>query len=389
MAQRRPRPSDRRAEGEHTAAREALERRWISRLVPTSTLADLVTGSSLADEPLHRWLRYKQAFAPKLVRIFLEKAVGLEQDDAPLLDPFAGAGTLPIECARRGVTALGVEALDVLAFLANVRNQPSTMELPQLGGCVTWEEFADRLEDPLHRAALIFALARQFDRDGRPLVRPRPLAELVRRVWSEIAADLTQPLRGAVNVQPGDARTLDDLPDASIGGILTSPPYLSRHDYTRVTRPHEQVYAFWYAGSELTARRAAQVRAHPDALQQTWTEHMPPAVREVCDALSAASHFRQAGVVQSYFDDVFRALRCAARVLRVGRPMWLVIGGARLKGVYVPADLILAEFAARAGFEVLSVRVARELIRGGRRLGALLRVTPREAIVVLRRTDSP
>ncbi|RMF85130.1 MAG: hypothetical protein D6744_01925, partial [Planctomycetota bacterium] len=368
-----------------TAAREALERRWRERIVATPALAELVTGASLADEPYHRWLRYKQAYAPKLVRVFLARAVGLEADEAPLLDPFAGAGTLPIECARRGLAAIGVEALDALVFLANARHATACPDPPRLDGCVTWEQFAARLHEPIHQAALICARARQYDRDGRPLAHPRPLAELFRRVWAEIVADCRRPLAARVDVRQGDARVLADVPDASVGGVLTSPPYLSRHDYTRVTRPHEQTHAFWYEATPIGKRRAAQVPAHPAASPRQRTQEMPPAVAEICEAYAIEGAFRLADVVRSYFDDMFQSLRSAARVLRAGRPLWLVVGGARLRGVYIPADLILAEYAAEAGFEVLGVRHARDLIRGGRRLGAIERVTPREVVIVMRR----
>ena len=63
----------------------------------------------------------------------------------------------------------------------------------------------------------------------------------------------------------------------------------------------------------------------------------------------------------------------------------MIIGGARLKGVYIPSDLILAECASTFGFAVRSVRVARNLIDAGRKLGRLTNVGPREVLLVLRR----
>ncbi len=75
-----------------------------------------------------------------------------------------------------------------------------------------------------------------------------------------------------------------------------------------------------------------------------------------------------------------------ARVMRPGAPGQIVIGGAFVDDIYFPADLIVAELAEQAGFEIEGVAVARTLAHsGGRRLGNLARVLPRESLLALRR----
>ena len=369
--------------GEPTAAREALERRWFHRLKPAPQLAPLVTGAALCEEPFHRWLSYKQAFAPELVRLFLNQSCGDRSE--PLLDPFAGSGTFPIECARRGVAALGIEALASLVFLACARSASEFPDLPDLRGAASWQDFAERLTVPIHRAALICAVARRHSSDGNPLRNPRPLTDELAAVVHMIREDLRSPLPARVSVELGDARSMSDIADASIGGILTSPPYLSRHDYTKLTRPHEQVHGFWHPAASQTERRAAQVRAHPKAYRGQRSEPMPPAVGEACDALRACGEDKLAGIVRSYFEDISAALTEFARVLRPDRPCWLVVGAARLKDVYIPSDTILADIAKNCGFAVTEMRVARTLTPGGRKLGGLDNISPRESLIVLRR----
>ncbi len=402
--------------------REALERRWFRRLVDRPDLATLVTGESLSDEPLHRWFAYKQAFAPGLVRLFLREAAaqstlprsaaspgGRESRAAAaapparapapaLLDPFAGSGTAAIECARAGVDAIGVEALPSLAFLASARSAAGVPDLPDLSGCEAPVDFAARLQEPIHRAALLCAVSRRHSSDGKPLADAPPLSRALADVVAMMRADLRSPLPMPVRVVPGDARELAGIADSTIGGILTSPPYLSRHDYTRITRPIEELFAFWdrpaaRAGvqtpapqdRQAAARRDAQVRAHPRAYARPWQSTPHPAVTESCAALQDAGERKLAGVTRSYFEDMTAALRQFARVLLPGGPCWIVIGGARLKDVYVPADLILAEMAADAGLDVLELRVARRLIPSGRKLGTLGDVAPRETLLLLRR----
>lgn len=351
-------------------------------------LAELVTGESLADEPFHRWLPFKQAFSPELVRLFLSEARDLDLADGgrSLLDPFAGCGTFAVECARGGLPAIGIEALASFVFVASAKSATAVPDLPDLADCQTWQQVAQRLELPVHRAALICAVARRHTSDGKLNKNAPPLLDALDEVVRMMRQDVRRPLAPAPRVEQGDARRLEPIADGAIGGILTSPPYLSRLDYTRATRPHEMVYRYWHPGRELDRRRDDQIRAHPKAYRQRWTHSMPPAVVESCDALIAAGQTKLAGVVRSYFEDIFNAMGQCHRVLADGAPCWVVVGGARLKGVYVPSDAILAEFTQGHGFEVVGFRVARRLIPSGRKLGGLSDVAPRESILVLRKT---
>lgn len=378
---------------ERTEAREALERRWFHKLVKTPQLAPLVTAEQNAAEPYHRWLAYKQAFAPKLVRLFLAQAENLSpnSDETPMLDPFAGSGTVPIECARQNRPAIGIEALECLCFLARACTQApacadSHITQSMLADCQSWPEIADRLADPLHRAALMLAFAGQRDSDGRPLRDPLPIRAAFAQALDVMRADLANPLPRPVDMRPGDARALTSIADESVAGMLTSPPYLSRHDYTRLTRPLQQVYAHWYPAQPIEQSRRAQIRAHPRAHQTEGSRTLPATAAEAIDALTASGEPKLAGIVRSYFDDMSAALEAAARVLRSGAPCWIVVGGARLADVYIPSDLILAEIAEPLGLEIRQVREARRLTRTGRRLGKLENVAPRESLLILRRT---
>jgi len=383
-----------------TAQRETLERRWRDRLVLDDHLALLVTGQGRAREPFHRWLPYRAAFAPELVRRFLAEAMDSTacvvgdarrpgslkgRGDPLVLDPFAGCGTVVIECARRGRPAIGVEALESLAFVASAAGATHVPDLPDLAGCTGWLEIAPRLDEPIHRAALICAAARQHTSEGKFRQDAPPLLDLLAEVIAMMREDVSRPLTVPVRIDPGDARRLDSIDDASVAGVLTSPPYLSRYDYTRLTRVHEEVYRCWYPGSDLAQRRRDQVRAHPKAHRRTWERDPPAAVHEVCEALAAGGSVKTAGVVRSYFDDVFAAVEELRRVLRPDAPCWIVIGGARLDDVYVPSDLIVADYAASRGLRVETMRVARRLTPSGRKLGRLMNVAPRESILVLRR----
>ena len=140
-----------------------------------------------------------------LVRRFLKEARG------PVLDPFGGSGTTAIAAAQAGVRAVSLEAVPVLAFLTNARFRPSD------------------------RGDALFVAA-----GAQP-------------AW--LAADRGKPLRPLGAAVVGDARRLP-FADGTFGGIVTSPPYLSRYDYVGQAAPLSKLF-----DPERAAHRDAQLRA--------------------------------------------------------------------------------------------------------------------------------
>lgn len=427
--------------GEPAREREALERRWFPRMSRRPELATLVTAQSAQIEPFHRWTRYRQGFSPELVRRFLaEYSVPRGDEEAmPILDPFSGSGTVVVECARRRVVARGLDASPALVLLALSRFQAEFVEPPEPASGEEIDHYATRLTHPTQRAALLAAEARRHAGDGRPLRAPEPLNKRLGEVVAMMRDDLRVPLAWSNECCVDDARDINTVDDESVGGMLTSPPYLSRYDYAAITDPLDELARLW----DPVARIGARVPAHPRASIERQPVHptgddgaipevddesgfdrpeasgdagefgesegldMPeddwepmdgdqsplpvapagphPAVTEARGVLWQAGHRRLARVVDAYFADMGRLLRAAARVLAPGAPTWIVIGGARLKDIYVPTDLVLAEMAADAGFDVEDVRVARDLSDARRRLGGLTKVAPRESVLVMRR----
>ena len=74
------------------------------------------------------------------------------------------------------------------------------------------------------------------------------------------------------------------------------------------------------------------------------------------------------------------------RTLAPQAPLWLVVGGAFLYDVYLRSDLILAERLEKLGLKIEHLLVARDLAHsGGRRLGDLANVKPRETLICSRK----
>ena len=398
------------AASEPTEAREALERRWRDRLSVEPRLATLVTAEGARREAFHRWLPYKQGFSPGLVRLFLAENPRTAKHWAshPALDPFAGTGTCAVECARHGVRAIDLDAIPALVFLANAKFEREFPPLPDTSEASMWQEVADQLRLPIHRAALMLAFGRQHTTAGRANRGARPLGVALDEVATMMRDDLSHPLASANRIEVGDARRLTTIDDGAIGGILTSPPYLSRHDYTRIADPYETVYRYWYAGqvcpaaagcvssgvsnTNHTAHRAVahggveQVRASLRGRGEGGPSCTVAAAEEAAEWLSKIGQAKLATIVRGYVEDMTQVLRECHRVLARNGPCWMIVGGARIKDVYVPSDLIVAELAEASGFRLEAIRVARDLIGSSREFGRVGHVAPRESLLLMHRS---
>jgi DNA modification methylase len=95
-----------------------------------------------SDSPIHCWYRFVLAYPPHLVTTYLERfgvAPGMT-----VLDPFCGTGTTLVECKKRGVHSIGVEAHPMPLLASRVKT--------------TWDidlEEAKRRSESIVRAARV------------------------------------------------------------------------------------------------------------------------------------------------------------------------------------------------------------------------------------------
>jgi DNA modification methylase len=71
------------------------------------------------DMAAHRWYRFVLSFPPHLVRHYIE-LFGIEEGQV-VLDPFCGTGTTVVECKKRGISSIGIEALPMGHFASMVK----------------------------------------------------------------------------------------------------------------------------------------------------------------------------------------------------------------------------------------------------------------------------
>jgi hypothetical protein len=375
-----------------------------------------LVGAGHRDEPIHRWVPYKEAFAPDLVRGVLDY---LGITSGVLLDPFAGIGTSLLVGAERGMTAIGVELLPYPAFAASTmlaagtadssairtlaavaaadRRRPAARfpdfpvrdwafnagvlgQLCRLGTVIG--EADPGIERDLVRLALLTTVEQvsQAIKDGTSLRRRRPgrrpgrwgadwTAAQVRASFlakaERIALDVgAGPPVGLSCCHLGDARGLPTSIGAdSVSVACFSPPYPNRYDYT-ANYQLELGFGFCDSREELRALRRAQFRSH---LECPWPERRTIASDALDEFLAALLASRRRGdesgrvfrMVAGYFEDMAQVLGELARVVRTGGHVAVVVANQVFAGEELPTDLIIAKLAEDTGFITKSVWVAR------------------------------
>lgn len=199
----------------------------------------------------------------------------------------------------------------------------------------------------------------------------------------EISADL-QPNHGMLSLFPmpqqhGDIQILqgsclDVLPTleaASFDGLITSPPYANRYDYTRT-------YALELAmlgvdEAQVRDLRQAMVsctvenkdkgdldqRFSPDTFTRGLAafegQHELQGILSYLENQRLTKSLNNPGIprmVRNYFFELSLIIFECARLLKPGAPFVMVNDNVRYGGATIPVDLILSDFAEQAGFDV-------------------------------------
>jgi len=241
------------------------------------------------DEPFHDWYSFVLSYEPRVVRA-LVKLLDVRRGST-VLDPFVGTGTTLIECRRRGITSIGVDANPFAVFASQVKTNWH-IDPASLKKASSW--FLSNLERDLHSAStpppsdglpqmfprhwfspaalrdvqilkqvcetaqpssvrrllqllstwvVVRRLARiKFGPEVYRIKKRRPiqLFPALEAKVSKALADLQEAGKwGAMpsaRVLLGDSRQIDTLLDTQVDFVISSPPYPNEKDYTRNTR---------------------------------------------------------------------------------------------------------------------------------------------------------
>jgi DNA modification methylase len=200
---------------------------------------------------LTHWIYpYKGKFHPQMIRALLN-IIGLKEGDT-VLDPFSGSGTTALEAQLLGINFFGIdisplcviqgrvktESIFVINEIEQIKKEISTNILPGLFQTnENYYEFLDKLTDD-ERVKNFYILARLVAVSDNSRRSRDFLNSYLKNVdlmlasvkdYVQIKNSLNLKL-GNTKIEIGDSRNLT-LPDNSIDGIITSPPYSIALDY--------------------------------------------------------------------------------------------------------------------------------------------------------------
>jgi len=183
--------------------------------------------------------------------------------------------------------------------------------------------------------------------------------------------------RGAVQVIQGSClNVLPTLETASFDGLITSPPYANRYDYTRTYAL--ELAMLGVGEDELRQLRQTMVSCtvenrDKEGLRELFLpDRYDRAIaafegqRELQGILAylewqkSTKALNNPGIprmVKNYFFELSLVIFECARLLKSGAPFVMVNDNVRYGGATIPVDLILSDFAEQAGFDVEAIWV--------------------------------
>lgn len=393
---------------------------WTGRRdVPT-----LGTNAGAATLPFQGWRRFKEAFAPELVRMAIEETGNVER----VIDPFGGSGTTALAAQFLGVRPSVIEVNPFLADLIEAKvsryeidnvvrgfttvvekahgksrdpaeflaGAPPTFVEPGVDDRYLFSrDVASRfcayrgaievVDDPATRRllgvllgaaavpasnALVSGKGRRYRRDWKETpVQPGAIDTMFEQGVLSALFDLRRfEARRCrdYDVLRGDARArLAEVEPADMA--IFSPPYPNSFDYTDVYNIELWMMGYLKGASENRRLREATLRSHVQIKRDLSATPALPGSRleQTVAALTAvkATLWSQdiPPMIAAYFDDIGGILNILTARLRERGRVYMVVGDSRYAGVDVPVAAILAEQAPTHGYELIRAEPFRSM----------------------------
>ena len=390
--------------------------RFADRTIERCELGSYAGPGAASQTPIHRWVFYKESFAPQLVSDLISSVgPGLGH----ILDPFAGVGTTLLEAGRNGLDATGIELLPYASYAASVKIRaheadPDIIEttlrrvlasrkppaqapdVPSMNWAFEQDVMArlrryqsalDQIEPSIEhdivRLAFLSVIEEvsQATKDGTSIRRipagrrrgrwgSTTSTDQVRELFKERVIKFSNDIRFAVagpslRVVQGDARNFPEpVTDRKYDMAVFSPPYPNRYDYSAIYQL-ELSFGFIDANEQLRTLRKDLLRSHLESLwPPTRTVHNAALDEFVVSVLDRRRKGDQTSrvlrMVAGYFEDMRTVFENLATSVRPGCPIAVVVGTQTFSGQHLPTDLLLAEIAEDMGMRVAEVWVIRE-----------------------------
>jgi len=426
-----------------TASKNCVQfEEWTGRRdVPT-----LGTNAGATVLPFQGWRRFKEAFAPELVRMAIEEAGEVNT----VIDPFGGSGTTALSAQFLGVKPLTIEVNPFLADLIEAKICHYEIDKIVQGFATVMDKAQGKYRDPAELLASApptfiepgvngrylfaknvagrFCAYRQAISEIEDLPTRRLLSVLLgaaavpasnaqisgkgrryRRGWEEspISPDsvdsmFEQSVLSALfdlrrfearkcreyRVIRGDARSeVLQIDQADLA--IFSPPYPNSFDYTDVYNIELWMMGYLRSAIDNRALRESTLRSHVQ-IKRDLTADIPREGSLLEYTLSSLHDVKSKlwdqdipSMIAAYFKDMGDIITALAAPLREKGRVYMVVGDSRYAGVDIPVAAILAEQAGSYGFGVVRSEPFRSMRASPQQGGG--RELP-ETLVVLQKT---
>jgi len=384
---------------------------------------------------VHRWFVFPHSFTPDLVRMLL-KEWNLGRG-CQILDPFVGAGTTLVAAKSLGVSAIGYDLSPLAVFATNVkvadydhkkvvenwRNLSKRLQARPAENQEGFPELIEKafpglaldilahirreiyhVEDKTIRALFLLALLSILRNFSKAIPNGGWLRWSTERIaWSQILPafrDRVEQMitdvgrlkdnqcKGSWNAFLADAR---ELPGSQrlFEGLITSPPYPNRHDYTRIFNV-ELLFAFLDKEGVRRLRYQSfesHVEARPER-NNGVAYRKPKRLGRTLAGLKAKPHDeRIPPMLEGYFEDCYLNLDSASRLMKPRARMAYVVGNASYSGVPISVDEILCDIGRQVGLVVDRVVAVRYRGNSAQQMGKFGRNPSRESVVIFQKAS--
>jgi len=390
----------------------------------------LVTPYQNKKLPVYRWYNYNHSFSRDLVIEIIEK-FNLNVKDK-ILDPFCGSGTTLLASKERGIPAVGIDILPLSVFISNAKVRAyeesvikkSIYEIKKVLKSTRYNSNIDISKNQLVRffpsnvlsqiilvsewcnerrseflryfflTALLSILEKvSYARKDGGFLRILPNKNIP-DFNSLFFAQLEEMLKDLkfLNSLPsvysqafeGDARQME-FRDGTFSAIITSPPYLNRHDYTRVYML-ELLTAFIGSQYSLKNLRYKTLRSHVEAKKIFDTNgYTPPHILiKILNELKQRPlpNKQVIKMIEGYFEDMFLVLKECKRVIKRKGKIVFVIGDVRYGGIKITVSDILTEIGNKLNLKMKEKIIARVRGNSPQQMGKYGKVPMEENILI-------
>jgi len=411
----------------------------------TEKFSYLVNFSNNLNTPYHKWFRYREGFAGKLVQDLILKS-GARKGEL-IIDPFCGSGTVPVVSMLNGYAGLGIDINPLSAFITEVKTRfysegtliKAVKFLEEMKSYKLDEEkidsndvkkffheatfnklsiikcFIDALTDKdikdlfLLSFICIIEICSNRRRDGNGLKtlvsQIKDINAVFRIKLLEIISDIREEQPEESNKCYSFSASATDLysiyseihtsDNLNAGAIIFSPPYANSFNYFESYKMELVMGGFVSTIRSMKTLRSKAVRSfigvkeqknydyYVDLIAKEIEESVPIKEKETGKRDNRTR--KVPNMIKGYFYDMDQIIEQCSFVLEKGKRCYIVIDQSSYLGKVIPSDLLFAYIGEKHNFEVSNILVCRKAMTSAQQLKKYpyLKNILRESIVEL------